>query len=178
MTLPIEWIFPLNEERLESGDATQIGEYTKELVITLTDMYQNIGQIINGEIRSFTPQVFGTTSAGAGTYNVQDGWYLRKGLMVDYWFAIQWSAHTGTGHVYVQLPYKVKKTLNYPFNGEVHGEYGYGGGYTGMYSLAPGDTFQNLIYLEGPSLGIFQASLLTNGTFFGHIRYIGQQIEN
>ena len=179
MTLPTEWIFPLNEERLRSGNPNQIGEYVEELITTLTSMYQNVSQATNGDIRQYIPLVFGKTVAGQGTYSVQDGWYLRKGLLVDLWFAVSWSGHTGTGDAYIQLPYKVKRTLSTPFVGSLHGTYNYTGGYTGMFTLANSDTFENLLYKDGPGgLPAIPLQLLTSGTLFGHIRYIGQEIEN
>jgi hypothetical protein len=179
MTLPIEWIFPLNEERLQSGNAAQLGEYVQELITTLTSMYQNVSQAINGDLKEFIPKVFGTTVAGEGSYSVQDGWVLRQGLMVDVWFSVSWMGHTGSGDAYIQLPYKVKKSLSNPFAGLLHGDYNYGAGYTNMFTLALQDTFKNAIYADGPGgLAVMPLSLLTSGTFFGHIRYIGQEIEN
>lgn len=179
MTLPTEWIFPLNEERLHSNNAQDIGDYVEELVTTLTAMYAQVSQATNGDIREFTPIVIGLTTPGEGTYTVQDGWVLRKGLLVDIWFTVQWSGHTGTGQLYIQLPYKVKNSLSDPFVGQLNGSYNYGGGYTGMFTLAHPNTFQNAAYVDGPGgIGVLPLQLLTSGALFGHIRYIGQEIEN
>lgn len=179
MTLPIELILPLNEERLETADPKQIASYVRELVTTLSRSYQDISQSINGDIRQFLPVVAGMTTDGTGTYTVQDGWYLRKGLLVDFWYAVVWTAHSGTGQIKINLPYKVKKSINNPFVGEVHGVYNYAAGYTGMFSLGLSDTFNNAIYAEGPGgVAVFPLQLLTSGTLWGHIRYIGQEIEN
>ncbi len=179
MTLPTEWIFPLNEERLHSKNVQDIGDYVEELVTTLTSMYSQLSQAVNGDIRQFIPKLVGSTTPGTGTYVVQDGWTLRQGLMVDVWFAVSWSGHTGTGQAYIELPYKVKNSLSDTFPGQLNGTYNYGGGYTGMFTLAHPNTFQNALYADGPGgLGVFPLQLLTSGTLFGHIRYIGQEIEN
>ena len=74
MTLPIEWIFPLNEERLNSNEPKQIGQYVQELITTLNSMYKDVSQGINGDIKQFTPEIFGDTVQGKATYSVQDGW--------------------------------------------------------------------------------------------------------
>src|ERR1051325_426199 len=179
MTLPTDWILPLNEERLDSGNPVLIADYLRELVGSLKSIYQDLSQATNGDIREFKPQIFGATTPGNGTYTVQDGWYLRKGLMVDYWFAMNWTAHTGGGLAYIQLPYKVKSTLSAPFVGHVHGTSNYTAAYNGMFGLCAPSTFEYRIYAEASAGAPFvQLQLLTSGTLFGHIRYIGQEIEN
>lgn len=178
MTLSTEIIFPLNEERLNSGDSNQIGAYVRELVTTLTTMYQQISQATNGDIRQYLPLVYGNTSQGEAVYTTQDGWYLRKGIIVDYWFAVGWSAHSGTGQIYIQLPYKVKQVIGAVFNSSVHGQYNYGGGYTSLFGIAISDTIKYLLYAEGPAnIAIAPLALLTSGALIGHIRYIGQELE-
>jgi hypothetical protein len=179
MTLPTDWILPLNEDRLDSGDPVLIGDYIRELVSSLESIYRDLSQATNGDIRQFTPTILGLTTPGVGTYTVQDGWYLRKGLMVDYWFALQWTAHTGTGFASIQLPYKVKNTISAPFVGHVHGIYNYSAAYNGMFGLCAANTFQYNLYAEAAAGAAFVSlQLLTSGTLFGHIRYIGQEIEN
>lgn len=46
---------------------------------------------------AFTPAVSGGTSAGAGTYSVQAGFYVKTGRQVHVQIYLNWSAHTGTG---------------------------------------------------------------------------------
>jgi len=48
---------------------------------------------------SFTPTVVGTTTAGAGTYTTQTGWYQRIGDVVYFSVNLTWTAHTGTGNL-------------------------------------------------------------------------------
>jgi hypothetical protein len=57
---------------------------------------------------TFTPTVYGTTTAGVGTYNAygQVGNYVKIGNMVKVQIRLSWSAHTGTGDMAIQgLPF-------------------------------------------------------------------------
>ena len=55
---------------------------------------------------TFTPTVVGVTTAGAGTYSVQSGQYVRVGNKVKFTINLAWSAHTGTGIMRVSgLPF-------------------------------------------------------------------------
>lgn len=178
MTLPIETILPLNPTRLDSKDPAIIGDYVSELVNTITTMYQELSQATNGDYREFSPQIFGLTTPGNGTYAVQQGYYLRKGLMVDYWFNISWTAHSGSGFAYLLLPYKVRFN-NTDFPGQVYGQYNYPNTYNGLFGLAVSQTFREDLYAEGSAnIPVVQLTLQSTGALRGHIRYIGQEIEN
>jgi len=48
---------------------------------------------------TFTPVIFGTTTAGVGTYTSQVGLYTKIGNVVYYTINVAWSAHTGTGNI-------------------------------------------------------------------------------
>jgi hypothetical protein len=48
---------------------------------------------------TFTPTVFGVTSAGTGTYSSQVGRYTKVGNLVTVQVYLNWSAHTGTGNM-------------------------------------------------------------------------------
>lgn len=50
---------------------------------------------------TFTPYIFGSTSAGAGTYADQNGKYTKIGDFVYFTIYIYISAHTGTGQMKV-----------------------------------------------------------------------------
>lgn len=50
---------------------------------------------------TFTATLAGTTAAGAGTYSVQTGKYVKIGRLVVVEIALTWSAHTGTGNMLV-----------------------------------------------------------------------------
>jgi hypothetical protein len=48
---------------------------------------------------TFTPVISGTSTAGTGTYSVQNGNYVKIGKIVQYQIYIILSAHTGTGNI-------------------------------------------------------------------------------
>ncbi len=48
---------------------------------------------------TWTPVITGTSTAGAGTYSVQTGYYMKIMNVITCWFNITWSAHTGTGNM-------------------------------------------------------------------------------
>lgn len=48
---------------------------------------------------TFTPVIVGTSTAGTGTYSVQDGTYAVIGNTVVFSLRIVWTAHTGTGNM-------------------------------------------------------------------------------
>lgn len=57
---------------------------------------------------TFTPTISGSSSAGAGTYSVQQGRYTKVGNMVYVTAVMTWSAHTGTGNMRLSgLPFTV-----------------------------------------------------------------------
>ena len=54
----------------------------------------------------FTPTVFGTTTAGVGTYSTQSGRYTKVGNKVHIEIVLAWSAHTGSGGMRINgLPF-------------------------------------------------------------------------
>jgi len=83
---------------------------------------------------TFTPTIIGLTSAGAGTYSVQRGTYVRIGDVVWIEIYLTWSGHTGTGNMAVGgLPFQgrsgytkqdinIVKAINYG-GGAVHFHY-------------------------------------------------------
>jgi hypothetical protein len=55
---------------------------------------------------TFTPVMKGASTAGAGTYTTQTGFYTRIGNVVTYAIQLAWSAHTGTGTMFLDgLPF-------------------------------------------------------------------------
>jgi len=55
---------------------------------------------------TFTPVLVGTTTAGTGTYSVQNGFYTKIGHKVFIQITLRWSAHTGTGNMKITgLPF-------------------------------------------------------------------------
>ena len=69
----------------------------------LTDFGMWIGfKVLRGaRTGSFTPQIFGRTTAGAATYSLQKGELSIVDGVASYAISLTWSGHTGTGNAYV-----------------------------------------------------------------------------
>jgi len=66
----------------------------------------NANTLDDYEEGTFTPVVYGTTTAGAGTYTTQVGAYTKIGNVVHVTIALSWTAHTGTGSIRISgLPF-------------------------------------------------------------------------
>lgn len=62
---------------------------------------------------TWTPTVIGATSAGTGTYTLQNGQYQRVGNRVHIEATIIWTAHTGTGNMQIGgLPFTIFNDAN------------------------------------------------------------------
>ena len=59
---------------------------------------------------AYTPVVTGGSTAGAGTYTTQLGYYSKVGKLVHFQIEVTWSAHTGSGQIYVSLPETVNSS--------------------------------------------------------------------
>lgn len=58
------------------------------------------------EESTFTPVLYGVTTAGTGTYTAQYGRYQKVGNWVHFRLYLTWTAHTGTGQMRISgLPY-------------------------------------------------------------------------
>jgi hypothetical protein len=67
---------------------------------------------------TFTPTISGSTSAGAGSYDVQQGTYTKIGNLVTLNVRMAWSAHTGTGNLeFTNYPFTSINTTNYRASG-------------------------------------------------------------
>jgi len=176
LTLPTSIILP---QYRGSEDVAQVVKYQKELVYSLQRMYENVVQNVNGDIRQFTPQVFGATTAGAGTYSSQVGWYLRQGIMVDLWFDVTWTAHTGNGNLYLQLPYKTfnASTTAIPFVGVLQPDsVTFATGTAAVINAFP-DSFRGDIWSYGSGIPSANVALAGTGQLRGHIRYVGTEFD-
>lgn len=66
------------------------------------------------ELTTFVPTISGASTAGAGTYSLQAGYYHLLGNIVFVTASISWSAHTGTGNMLISnLPFTVRNVANY-----------------------------------------------------------------
>ena len=65
----------------------------------------SMSQITDYEQGTWTPILRGLTTAGSGTYSVQEGRYTKVGNKVSFGIRLIWSAHSGTGGMIVSLPF-------------------------------------------------------------------------
>jgi len=156
MTLPLNIIFP---------------EDPSELNRELTFMYQDIARTVNGFNETWTPVIEGGTASGAGTYSSQKGNYYKQGLMVDCWFSIVMSAHSGTGDMKVKLPFKVKNLSDVWIGEVLDSNVTYPSG-THLVLQGINNTMYARIVACGD--GIASANVQVDGTaeINGHIRYM------
>ena len=139
-------------------------------------MYQDLARTINGTIKSFTPVIKGTTAAGTGTYARQVGWVRRQGIFVDAFFDVQWTAHSGAGALYIELPYKTKNTDGAPWIGVIQpSSLGFGAGKTYLTINGISDTFRGEIWANGTGVTTSALSVASPGRLQGHISYLGQE---
>ena len=181
--IPLENRLPLDRDKIKSG-GEDLQDYFQTLIDTLQKQYEMVAQAINGDIRNnidqssraFIPTASGSTTAGIGTYTRQVAWVLRQGLMVDFWFDLIWTAHTGTGVLQIDLPYQCIKSSGTPFVNTVSGQsFTFSGHVTGIVLSASrslriqdnrsGTTIVNISVPAGPT------------TIRGQIRYIGVETE-
>jgi hypothetical protein len=81
----------------------------------LTSVYSNSGNMNNGvpyyQPGTFTPLLYGSTTAGTGTYTTQTGNFTKIGDIINYEIVIIITAHTGTGNAYISgLPYAISSS--------------------------------------------------------------------
>lgn len=199
MTLPTDIIFPDPPKDVRVRYPA-MQDYLDRLNETLMEMYQELAIEINGTFKNqpantpasndndflqWTPVISGETVAGTGTYGHQIGFSLRQGLMVDVWFDISWTAHTGTGNMYITLPYKVAlagdtTTGRRPFVGVVQtNNLTYPAGTSYITCSARSNAFNLDIYGSGSATAIAQVQVEndTSAQIMGHCRYVGQAYE-
>jgi hypothetical protein len=91
----------------------------------------NANNLDDYEEGTFTPTIKGGTTAGTGTYSNQTGTYTKIGDLCFINIFIQWSAHTGSGHMKISgLPFTtldkyqgvVPHTADIPFTGNIEME--------------------------------------------------------
>lgn len=157
MTLPLSVILPE-----ESG----------ELSDEMTKIYGDIANSVNGKFESWLPIIEGSTTAGAGTYTIQRGYYYRQGIMVDCWFTITWTAHSGAGNFLVKLPFKIRNSYDYWPGIVIDSEITYPSG-TKLALSGNNGTFHAALVACGAGIASASVVLDVAGSLTGHIRYIG-----
>ncbi len=182
MTLPTNNILPLHTEAILSGEPEQLEKYMRELVFSLQRRDEDVVQNVNGSTKEFTPTVSGASTTGSGTYANQTGWYLRQGIMVDIWFDVEWTAHSGIGNLFLNLPYKTFNTrapleTNKPFVGVLQPDsVTFAAGTAAVINAIP-NTFRGEIWEYGSGIATANIAIAGTGQLIGHIRYVGTEFE-
>lgn len=182
MTIPSNIILPMPPD----GDG-----YMSDLIYRLQDMYEQLATNSNGTYLYanadtttsisqgiWIPKLAGVTTAGTFTYTQQVGYAVRKGIIVEAFFDVTWSASSGTsGDIYVELPYKVRKSDGYPFNCAVRANsVVFAGNY--LVGNAIPDTYRLEIWQVTTTATSARVTLPTGGgRIAGSITYIGQEDE-
>lgn len=68
-----------------------------------------------GVVVAYTPTYVGGTTAGATTYSVQQGAYIRLGKAILWTCTVTWTNATGTGTARISLPFTASSTANQNF---------------------------------------------------------------
>jgi hypothetical protein len=97
--------------------------------------------------------------------------------MVDLWFNLIWSAHTGTGPIILQLPFKALNTIGTPWVGPVWGNVNLGAGYTNMFMVVNGNTNDGVLLKSGSGVAFGNVTMSATGEMVGHLRYVGTEFE-
>jgi len=186
LSIPSNIILPLHTEQILSGEPKDLEKYLRELNFSLQQMYEQLAQGVNGDIRAdygqgrlqWTPILKGTSTAGTFTYTHQAGWSLRQGLITDVWFDVAWSsAGSAAGNLYVELPYKVAVSNQKPFVGVVQSSaLTYTGG-TGIVVNGISNTYRGEFWNVGSGFTTANQAVVASGQLIGHLRYIGQADE-
>ena len=111
---------------------------------------------------TWTPTIVGASTAGAGTYTAQEGYYTKVGNLVTFNAYIAWTAHTGTGNTnFGGLPF-TSKTITGLFPCTIAAtNLTYGAGeLTAMVQL---NSTQGTLYLQTSGGGIGNVALDTAG---------------
>lgn len=187
MSLPSELYIPFKRGAITSDDVGAADAYFQDVIGILQAGYGDLASSINGLMRTdagaqdtlWTPVLADTLAAGTTfTYaaNGQVGWVLRRGLMVDVFFNLVWTAASAAlaGNMYVKLPYKVAVTNGKPFVGVVQtSTFAYTGG---SYCVINGisNSVRGEVWNCGSAFTTANQQSKTTGTLCGHLRYIGQ----
>ena len=189
MTLPTDINLPVPENLFTEGAKYNTETYLRELNDRLSDMYQDVAQNVNGYVRNWTPIVFGDTTEGSATYTIQSGWLRRSGIIVELWFDVAWTGHTGTGRVAILMPYEAANSTGLmpyqdsstssPFVGVIESSVANTfTGYTYLTCRAEPNTTTCYIVRNGTGVASARLGIASSGGFRGYIRYIGKEFED
>ena len=151
--------------------STDYAKFREEVIQELDDLKNSVNETID----TWTPTIKGSGAAGTGTYTVQNGWYLRKNLVSEIVFIVQWSAHTGTGNLKLNLPFKSFKLGNAIWTGSISvSGLTYPAGTTECNLIIDDDALTAGVVCSGT--GTTRASMVIGGSgvLVGSMRYLGQ----
>lgn len=156
----------------ENTGSTSIYDNTEYTVTTSISRHANVTEsigLVDYENGSFTPTVAGTTTAGAGTYTLQQGQYARYKDVVTFTAALSWTAHTGAGNTIFDLgALPVSKDITQPLS-VVTSNYTY----TGQIAAAMvGNSNDAKIYDDVSATALTEVALDTVGTVYLNGSYI------
>ena len=93
---------PIHDTSLVTfGYVSSLNDYHVSFVANIGSALRTVPSQLSG---TYTPVVAGETSAGVGTYTTQFGVYNIVGNTVTVTVTMDWTAHTGTGNLYITLP--------------------------------------------------------------------------
>lgn len=182
MSLPTDIILPLESDLLRASGDQNNESFQSILIRSLKEMYSDIADNVNGYIRAFSPEVFGTNpNEGTATYTLQDGFYRRAGILTEIWFDVVWSAHTGTGDLVIQLPYEAADAVGQLWVGTAESTSGsntFTGGYTYLNLNMLEGTYNVNVHENGTGVASQPLAVANAGGYRGYIRYLGKEIES
>lgn len=156
--IPFDRIIPMDWERAHED---------------LEEMYRVIATAINGSQNEWTPTVDGSTT-GAGTYTTQTGYYYRQGLLVDCWWHVIWSAHTGANDLRIALPFTIKNSADV-WVGEVIGNsLAYPGGETQALLKGINNTKYAEVIATADGAASAKVQIANTGDLICHLRFISK----
>jgi len=140
----------------------------------IEEMYREMADAINGFQGTWDVTVDGS-STGTGTYTTQAGYYYRHGLLVDCWFQVVWSAHTGSGDLRIQFPFQIKLSSDIWVGEVICNSVNYPSG-TQASLKGINNTYYAEMISTGDNIASAKVQLAGTGDVIGHIRYIGQEL--
>lgn len=183
MTLPTSITLPLDPNLIKSDNDDDLVKYMSKLIYVISTVIQQTNQAVNGVISLINTDtnpdysyILGSTSAGTATYNNPILWVKRANLETIIWFDIEWTGHTGTGNLLVQLPYYSQPSDLQPYVGVIEPD---SMTFTASYTYLTANLLPNTNTIEIHQCGSGQPVLALPISAAGHLRgsiiYAGQQ---
>lgn len=128
---------------------------------------------------TFTPTLYGTTTAGTTTYTVQLGDYEKVGRLIYCTFTLIWTNATGTGEAQVGgLPYTplaLSGTKRHAFSASYYNGLTLPSGKILKGYVQDSQAYINLFNIDNTTAGDFtdlQSEMTTSGELYGSMTYL------